>query len=125
MSNGNPDPFEMMKRFWAPFGVPVPGMVAPTLNAEDIDKRISDLKSVETWLNMNLGMLRMHIQGLEMQKAAVASMKAGMGGGAQAPAGDPAQGQPGSSGNPFADAWWNVLAAAQKAGDGSGGTGQK
>ena len=55
---------------------PVPGMVPPPLlNADEIDKRISDLKSVENWLTMNLSMLRMSIQGLEMQKATVGAFK--------------------------------------------------
>ena len=76
-----PDPLEMLKKMWAPMGVPMPGMpgmVTPSFNAADIDKRITDLKSVENWLNMNLNMLRMSIQGLEMQKATIAAMQQGM-----------------------------------------------
>ena len=71
------DPFEMFRRLWGPLGVPVPGMTMPTLDPQEIEKRIADLRSVETWLNMNLNMLRLSIQGLEMQKAALQAMGAG------------------------------------------------
>jgi hypothetical protein len=67
--NNPQDPFEMFRRLWGPLGVPVPGMAMPTLDPQEIDKRIQELKSVEVWLNMNLNMLRTAIQGLEMQKA--------------------------------------------------------
>ena len=73
------DPFEMFRRLWGPLGVPVPGMAMPTLDPQEIEKRIADLRSVETWLNMNLNMLRLSIQGLEMQKAALQAMGAGSG----------------------------------------------
>ena len=63
------DPFEMFRRLWGPLGVPVPGMAMPTLDPQELDKRIQELKSVELWLNMNLNVLRTAIQGLEMQKA--------------------------------------------------------
>ena len=63
------DPFEMFRRLWGPLGVPVPGMAMPTMDPQEIDKRVQELKSVEMWLSMNLNMLRTAIQGLEMQKA--------------------------------------------------------
>ncbi len=63
------DPFEMFRRLWGPLGVPVPGMAMPTMDPQEIEKRITELKSVEVWLNMNTNMLRAAIQGLEMQKA--------------------------------------------------------
>jgi hypothetical protein len=71
------DPFEMFRRLWGPLGVPIPGMAMPTLDPQEIEKRIADLRSVETWLNMNLNMLRLSIQGLEMQKATLQAMGAG------------------------------------------------
>ena len=70
-----PDPFEMFRRLWGPLGVPVPGLTMPTLDPADVDKRIAELKSVEGWLSMNLNMLRMAIQGLEMQKAGLQQMQ--------------------------------------------------
>ena len=69
------DPFEMFRRLWGPLGVPVPGMAMPTMDPNEIDKRIKDLKSVEAWLNVNLNMLRAGIQGLEMQKAGLEGMQ--------------------------------------------------
>ena len=75
------DPFEMFRRLWGPLGVPVPGMAMPTLDPQEIEKRIRELKSVELWLNMNLNMLRMAIQGLEMQKAGLTAMQQAMMGG--------------------------------------------
>ena len=70
------DPFEMFRRLWGPLGVPLPGMTMPTLDPGEIEKRIAELKAVEGWLSMNLNMLRMAIQGLEMQKAALEAMRA-------------------------------------------------
>ena len=71
------DPFEMFRRLWGPLGVPVPGMAMPTMDPKEVEKRISDLKSVEGWLSMNLNMVRLAIQGLEMQRAALEAMKSG------------------------------------------------
>src|SRR4029078_2555016 len=70
------DPFEMFRRLWGPLGIPLPGMQMPTLDPAEIEKRIAELKAVEGWLSMNLNMLRMAIQGLEMQKAALEAMRA-------------------------------------------------
>ena len=72
------DPFEMFRRLWGPLGVPVPGMAMPTLDPQEIDKRIQDLKSVEAWLALNLNVLRTAIQGLEMQKAGLEGINAAM-----------------------------------------------
>ena len=73
--SGVQDPFEMFRRLWAPLGLPVPGMAMPTLDPAEVEKRIADLKSVETWLAMNLNMVKLSIQGLEMQKAALLAMR--------------------------------------------------
>jgi hypothetical protein len=69
------DPFEMFRRLWGPLGVPVPGLTMPTLDPKELEKRISELQSVEAWLAMNLNMLRAAIQGLEMQKAGLQQME--------------------------------------------------
>lgn len=76
--NAPHDPFEMYRRLWGPLGVPVPGMAMPTLDPQEVEKRIQELKAVEAWLNMNLNMLRLAIQGLEMQKAGLAAMQQAM-----------------------------------------------
>jgi membrane protease subunit (stomatin/prohibitin family) len=79
MPEQNPpqDPFEIFRRLWGPLGVPVPGMAMPTLDPKEVEKRVADLKSVETWLSMNLNMVRFAIQGLEVQRVALAAMKSG------------------------------------------------
>jgi hypothetical protein len=51
-------------------------MSAPPMSAEDLDKRIADLKAVESWLNMNITMLRGTIQTMEVQRATLSSLKA-------------------------------------------------
>lgn len=102
--SAGPDPFEFLKMLWGPMGLPLPGMVTPTLDVAEIDKRIAELKSVESWLAMNLNLLKMTIQGMEMQRTTLTAMQAMRAAGA-APAG--------ATGNPLADAWWNVLQQAQ------------
>ena len=77
-ANQPQDPFEMFRRLWGPLGVPVPGMAMPTLDPQEIDKRVQELKSVEMWLSMNLNMLRAAIQALEMQKAGLTAMQQAM-----------------------------------------------
>ena len=69
------DPFEMFRRLWGPLGVPLPGMAMPTLDPAEIDRRIADLRSIEGWLAMNLNMVKFSIQGLELQRAALAAMR--------------------------------------------------
>ena len=70
------DPMEMFRRLWGPLGIPLPGMAMPTLDPAEIEKRIAELKAVDGWLSMNLNMLRMAIQGLEVQKTALEAMRA-------------------------------------------------
>ncbi|MFA7280427.1 MAG: PhaM family polyhydroxyalkanoate granule multifunctional regulatory protein [Sterolibacterium sp.] len=69
------DPMEFLKSMWGGMGFPLPGMVTPTLDVDELDKRITDLKAVEGWLKMNLNMLQMSIQGLEMQRATIAAFQ--------------------------------------------------
>ena len=61
------DPLDFVKNMWGNMGFSLPGMVAPTFDVDELEKRIADLKAVEGWLRMNLSMLQMSIQGLEMQ----------------------------------------------------------
>ena len=68
------DPFEMFRRLWGPLGVPIPGMAVPTFDPKEVEKRIAELRSVEAWLQMNLNMVKLSIQGLEMQRAALQAM---------------------------------------------------
>jgi hypothetical protein len=74
-----PDPLEFLKSLWGPMGLPMAGLAAPSVGMSEVERRIAELKSVENWLNMNLNVLRMTIQGLEMQKAGLAAMQAAAG----------------------------------------------
>ena len=69
---------ELVRNMWggmsAP-GVGIPGMVMPTLSVEEINKQISDLKAVESWLTLNMNMLRGTIQALEVQSATISTLR--------------------------------------------------
>jgi hypothetical protein len=72
------DTLDFVKNLWGSMSVPgmsIPGMAAPTLSIEDLDKKIADLKAVESWLNLNLSMLRGTIQALEVQRGTIATLK--------------------------------------------------
>jgi len=49
--------------------------IAPTLNEEELDKRISELKSVHFWLDQNSKALGATVQALEVQKMTLATLK--------------------------------------------------
>ena len=49
--------------------------VAPTLNVEELEKRISELKAVHFWLDQNSKALGATIQALEVQKMTLATLK--------------------------------------------------
>jgi tRNA U34 5-methylaminomethyl-2-thiouridine-forming methyltransferase MnmC len=49
--------------------------MTPTLDPNELDKRINDLKAVEGWLRMNLNMLSASINTLEVQRATLAAMQ--------------------------------------------------
>jgi phosphoglycolate phosphatase-like HAD superfamily hydrolase len=49
--------------------------VAPTLNVEELDKRIEELKNVHFWLEQNSRALGATIQALEVQKMTLATLK--------------------------------------------------
>ena len=71
------DMFEWMQKMWNPMSFPIPGMLTPTADPEELEKKIRELKSVENWLTMNVGFVQMTIKTLEMQKAALESLGAG------------------------------------------------
>ncbi len=49
--------------------------VAPTLNVEELDKRIQELKTVQFWLDQNAKALQATITALEVQKMTLATLK--------------------------------------------------
>lgn len=70
------DPLEFVRGMWSNMGFSLPGMVTPTLDVNELEKRIADLRAVENWLKMNLNMLQMTTQGLEMQRVALVAVQA-------------------------------------------------
>lgn len=64
-----------------PGGASAPGMpnlsqwLVPSLNVEDLEKRIEELKHVQFWLEQNSRALAATIQALEVQKLTMATLK--------------------------------------------------
>ena len=59
-------------------GTAVPGVgqwVAPTLDPEELDKRIQELRTVQFWLEQNAKMLSVTIQAMEVQRMTLATLK--------------------------------------------------
>lgn len=113
--------------------------VAPTMDPEEIDKRIEELRTVQFWLEQNAKILGATIQALEVQKMTLSTLQslnlklpevpelmkaavqqgvdlvkgqAGAAGAAAATSAAGAPGGPGAEGStPLVDpmAWWNAL----------------
>lgn len=75
MSDNPSDPMSFLKNLWGNNSFALPGMVAPTLDTDELEKQIRDLKSVEGWLRTNLSMLSMTIQNLEMQRTTLTAVR--------------------------------------------------
>ncbi len=72
-ANAMGDTLAFVKQLWG--SMKIPGMAMPSLSPEDIDKQIADLKAVESWLQVNMNMLRSSIQALEVQSATLAALR--------------------------------------------------
>ena len=62
----------------APTGAGIPGVPSwsvPTLDPDELDKRIQELKTVQFWLEQNSRMIAMTIQGMEVQKMTLSTLK--------------------------------------------------
>ena len=73
---GAKDWTEQFQKLLNPLGIPIPGLGQPTIDPDEIEKKIAELRVVENWLKTNVGMLEMTIKTLEMQKAALEAMQA-------------------------------------------------
>lgn len=110
MTNGNQaDPMDFLKSMWGNMGFSLPGMVTPTLDTDELSKRITDLKAVEGWLKSNLSLLQMTIHGLEMQRTTLNTLQQ------ISQAAQQAGSEEGAGANPFLNpaAWpmpWNLMA---------------
>jgi hypothetical protein len=72
-ANAMGDTLEFVKSLWG--SMKIPGMSVPSMAPEDIDKQIADLKAVESWLQLNMNMLRSSIQALEVQSATMSALR--------------------------------------------------
>ena len=68
------DTMEFMRKMWGSMGAPAMGI--PSLSVEEINKKITDLKTVASWLELNMNMLRATIQTLEVQSATLSTLQA-------------------------------------------------
>ncbi len=53
----------------------MPAWSMPTLDPQELDKRIQDLRTVQFWLEQNARMIAMTIQGLEVQKMTLSTLQ--------------------------------------------------
>ena len=74
VGNAMTDPFEFLKKSWAGMNN-LPRAMAPTFDIEELDKRITDMKAVESWLQLNTNMLQGTIKALEIQRGTLATLK--------------------------------------------------
>ena len=51
------------------------GNLSASLDPQELDRRIAELRTVENWLKLNLGMLQSSIHGLEVQRATLAALR--------------------------------------------------
>jgi hypothetical protein len=104
------DAIAFMQRMWNPLGVPIPGfapaatppgapatgalpfpnpaMMFTALDPKEIERKIDELRVIESWLAMSLNMMQMSIRTLELQKASLEALSA-----AHRPAGASARGR--------------------------------
>ena len=60
---------KMMGQAWQNFATMAPQASTMAMDPNELDKRIEELKAVESWLKLNLSMLSSSIHSLEIQKA--------------------------------------------------------
>jgi hypothetical protein len=103
------DSVEFVKKLWGiPSAGALPGMLIPTLSLDEINKKIADLKAVESWMAVNMNMLRGTIQALEVQSATIINLQSmgAMMGSQQADAKSAAAGGASASAFPFSFPGW-------------------
>ena len=70
--------FDFLQGLVKSAGSALPGIgqwVAPTLNPEELEKRIEELRTVQFWLEQNARMLGATIQALEVQRMTLSTLK--------------------------------------------------
>ena len=98
------DVAEFMQKMWNPLGMPIPGFGVPgaaagtgsgpafagpaagmpfpnpaamfaTLDPAEIERKIGELRVVESWLQMSLNMMQLSIKTMELQKASLEALR--------------------------------------------------
>lgn len=59
--------FDLWQKMFAPATIPMQNLMFP--DVKEVEKKISELETVENWLKANLNMLQMSIKSLEYQRA--------------------------------------------------------
>jgi hypothetical protein len=67
--------FDFFQKMWNPMSFPIPGMFQPTMEPEEVAKKILELQAVENWLKMNLTFVQMTSKTLQMQKSALETIQ--------------------------------------------------
>ncbi len=73
--------FDFLQGLLKSAGAGLPGLpgvgqwIAPTLDPDELDKRIRDLKTVQFWLEQNAKLLATTVQALEVQRMTLATLK--------------------------------------------------
>lgn len=70
--------FDFLESLVKNAGGAIPGVgqwIAPTINPEELDKRIEELRTVQYWLEQNARMLGATIQALEVQRMTLSTLK--------------------------------------------------
>jgi hypothetical protein len=75
---------DFVKQVWSNVDVPsgaagplaesLTKFITPTLDVAEIDKRLTDLRTVQKWLELNLNILKTTVQTLEVQRGTVAQL---------------------------------------------------
>jgi hypothetical protein len=70
--------FEFLNNLMQGAGQAAPAMgqwVAPTLNPDELEKRIGELKTLQFWLEQNARMIGMTVQALEVQRMTLSTLQ--------------------------------------------------
>ncbi|MBO7081644.1 MAG: hypothetical protein J6V99_06390 [Neisseriaceae bacterium] len=66
------NPFTFWQQFWQTATPQMAAFMPPT-NLQEVEKKISELRNIEVWLNFNLQALRTQLTMLEQQRSFFAS----------------------------------------------------
>jgi hypothetical protein len=98
--------FELFQKMVNPMAYPMQSLLTSALNVEELEKKITELRIVEHWLQTNVALVQMTIKTLEYQTTILESTGSGV-----------------SGENPFVNLamwpWNSMQAAAKEAASGS------